>query len=317
MWTTGFQAFEETYGRVATMLPSLITAPLFWQRSIEFGAISKMFTAFRSVKETLLFAANNYDKLASISARIERIEALQRFPELWTARRRPRLGFSGPRGEALLVLEHVRVAVPSKRIGTSRWLGEVGGLSVAVMPAGSLLIRGESGVGKSSLLRAIAGLWTEGSGHIFRCPTVMFLPQTSYLPAGERAAFTSLREQLLYPDSHASDAELSAALEAVDLGQLVGCLSDETDWSTALSGGEKQRLVLGRLLVQLQNVKAPLVLLDEATSACSEALEARLYAVLAQRVAASGGALVSVGHRSSLKQHHAQELLLLEPAGEL
>ncbi|WP_418006698.1 ATP-binding cassette domain-containing protein [Nostoc piscinale] len=79
-------------------------------------------------------------------------------------------------------------------------------LSLSVQPGEGLLIIGSSGRGKSSLLRAIAGLWNAGSGRIVRPPLeeVLFLPQRPYIILG------TLREQLLYPhtDRKVSDTEL-------------------------------------------------------------------------------------------------------------
>lgn len=136
---------------------------------------------------------------------------------------------------------------------------------------------------------------------------MFFLPQSPYVPPGEERPYTTLREQLLYPDSKATDAELRTALDAASL-EIPLSMSD--DWSTTLSGGEKQRVAFARLLVQLGSAKHPLVLLDEATSACDEDLENQLYTVLLRKIALLEGGVVSVGHRSSLRAHHTHTITL-------
>src|SRR6202021_2394210 len=91
------------------------------------------------------------------------------------------------------------------------------GLTFTLPPGKSVLIMGESGAGKSSLLRTIPGLWQSGKGTIER-PNInhlIFLPQRPYMVQG------SLRDQVLYPQSQNGipDALIIDALKKVNLAE--------------------------------------------------------------------------------------------------
>jgi len=162
-----------------------------------------------------------------------------------------------------------------------------------------IAIDGPVGSGKSTVLRAIAGLWPFGRGRM-RLPEgrAFFVPQKPYLPLG------TLRQVLAYPDdgSKIPDEKLKAALAKVGLSALAGEL-DVTDlWSQRLSLGEQQRIAFARVFLEEPKV----VFLDEASSALDEASEALFYRML--REAPWRPTIVSVGHRSTLKALHEHAL---------
>lgn len=165
---------------------------------------------------------------------------------------------------------------------------------------------GNSGCGKSSLLRSLAGLWNAGIGKISRpdLAEIMFLPQRPYMILG------TLRDQLLYPRSihNFTDTELNQALEKVDLAELpdrIGGWDVQLDWDNVLSLGEQQHIAFARLLL----MRPRYVILDEATSALDMKNEEQLYQELQQMHTT----FISVGHRSSLMKDHK---LLLELQGD-
>jgi len=166
-----------------------------------------------------------------------------------------------------------------------------------------LFATGESGCGKSSLLRCIMGLWAGDSGSIIRPPRVghggvYVLPQRSYMCQG------SLRQQVLYPETEVFDPECDAEISRllIDLGLETTLtefgLDGVTVWEDTLSLGEQQRIGFARLLY----TKPKFTIMDEATSA----LDLKLEAYCMQRVADAKIARLTVAHRPSLIRYHHQ-----------
>jgi putative ATP-binding cassette transporter len=180
----------------------------------------------------------------------------------------------------------------------------VSGVDLSVEQGKALLIRGPSGTGKSTVLRAIAGLWPYGHGTVsVTSGASFFLPQRPYLPLG------TLRQAIFYPAAaRADDAEISHILRSVGLEHLIKRLDTVEPWSQHLSGGEQQRLAFARVLL----AKPKTVFLDEATSALDEEAERNVYSLL--RNAEWKPTIVSIGHRSTLVGYHDETLDLKRAA---
>jgi putative ATP-binding cassette transporter len=179
---------------------------------------------------------------------------------------------------------------------------------VTVQFGEKVLVSGESGTGKSTLVRAIAGLWPWGEGEIELKPgaKLFLMPQKPYIPLG------TLRRATTYPQApeDVDDKQVAEALEMVGLEHLVDKLDDEdAAWDRTLSGGEQQRLAFARLFLH----KPDIVVMDEATSALDPESQAALMEKLGKHLPKT--AIISVGHRPELEQFHERKVKLIRKEG--
>lgn len=292
--------FQRTFSQLTLVLPGVILADGVLSGALEVGRAIQAAGAFTAVLGAVGVIVDNFESLSRFVAGTERLQTLSRLvlppagdetvADKRTTRIRKRAGKQ-------IAVESLTVCPPqSERV-------LVKDLSFILEPGDALLITGDSGCGKSSLLRAIAGLWDTGSGVIRHPPLedLFFLPQQPYLQHG------TLRSQLIYPSVQTalSDERLQEILEQVHLpflAQRVGGLDAVQDWEKLLSVGEQQRLAFGRVLVHEPSI----VILDEATSALDSGNEASLYRCLRE----SGATLISIAHRAAVRRHHTHVLRL-------
>jgi len=295
-WQRNLSFLTTAYRYLPVVLPYLVLFPQYFSGKIQFGDMTQANFAFAQVYGALSLIVSQIEQITNFAAGVDRLAALTETMTADTAAPE-RIRFEeAPQ----MALEDVTVLTPNGQ----RTLVEH--LSVHLPPEACLIIVGPSGVGKSSLLRAIAGLWQRGMGTIRRpaLDTMLFLPQRPYMILG------SLRVQLLYPAIHhaISEAALRHVLEQVHLAELperVGGWDVELDWADVLSLGEQQRLAFARLLL----TQPQYAMLDEATSALDVQNEEHLYRLLQ----AAAITYVSVGHRPSVLQYHQH---VLELTGE-
>jgi vitamin B12/bleomycin/antimicrobial peptide transport system ATP-binding/permease protein len=299
IWFASLDIFQYAYRYFARLVPYLIVAPLYFAKQVDFGTIGQGIFAFQMVLSALSIIPTRIQDISSFAASIERLGTLhERFRQQES---RDVIG-----GEGIINHPSTHFKVDGLTLNTPNAEQTLfQNLSFELTPPQSLLVVGSSGCGKSSLLRAIAGLWRNGTGTI-ESPDYtqsLFLPQKPYMLLG------TLREQLKYPNLRANitDGEIQSALATVnleDLSERMGGLSTEKDWAAVLSQGEQQRLAFARILLS----QPKYVILDEATSALDVTNERRLYELLQSKDIT----YISVGHRPSLVDYH-QIVLDLRP----
>jgi putative ATP-binding cassette transporter len=283
--------------QAAVVFPYLVAAPRYFGERLQLGAIQQVADAFLQLQGSLAYIITSYNDIANWVSVLQRLSTFRdRVDEIHDAVQAPQPIKIERNGEG--------VAVADLSLGLPDGSTLRQGLNFDVAPGQALLIRGPTGTGKSTLLRAVAGLWPFGRGRIRLDPRrAFFLPQKSYMPLG------TLRQALLYPDADAGvpTEKLVDVLKKVGLERFASELDKVDLWSQRLSGGEQQRLAFARVLL----AQPAVVFLDEATASLDEPGQEMLYRLL--RDAPWHPTIISVGHRSTLRQFH-DRVFDLEPA---
>lgn len=284
LWFTG------GFNQAAVLLPLLVALPNYFGKVFLLGGLMQSIRAFGSVQDSLSYLVNSYTAIAEWKATCNRLTTFMN--HLYEAE------MKAEKADRLVIKQQPENAIHVKQlvIKTPNDHVLLGSINEDFIHGSNYVIKGESGIGKSTFIRALAGVWPFTSGEVTfpEDRRVMYLPQQPYMPIG------SLAEAILFPDK--KDPELEKHLEAVlkdcHLEEFIPRLNEVAHWSEQLSPGEQQRVAFARVLLH----KPDWVFLDESTSMLDIENEAHLYNLLRKRL--PDCSIVSVGHHASVDLFH-------------
>lgn len=275
--------FTVGLGQVTHLAPIFFSLPSFLAGTIQMGGLMQIRGAFVDVARSLSWFIFAYDDLARLAATYERLRVLEAgLAEADRTRDENRARIERlERGLSTDVVLHVPT-----HDGSTLTLDAAFSLNAGTFT----IVTGESGIGKTTLLKALAGFFSDYSGRIAGADDIFWLPQRTYTMKG------SLRANLAYPQTPETltDSEARELLAAVRLEGLVNSLDTVCDWSVKLSGGEQQRLTLIRAIRRQPAV----LLMDEPTSAIDDCLAEEILQKMLGLLPKT--AVVMISHQSPL-----------------
>jgi putative ATP-binding cassette transporter len=282
---------------LAPTIPLILCAPKYLAGTMSLGEVTQAAAAFVQVQAAFNWLVDNYPRFSDWMASLHRVAAL-----LISLDHLEAVGQPGEAG-SIRRTEHDGSALCLRDLSVTLDDGTVvvNDADVTVERNERVLVVGESGTGKSSLVRAIAGLWPWGRGEIAvpRGAKLFLMPQQPYIPLG------SLRRVAAYPlpANAVAERRLCELMKLVGMDYLVKRLDVEASWDHILSGGEKQRIAFVRLLLHRPDI----VIMDEATSALDPASQEQLMNLVADNL--PDAAIISIAHRPELEAFHHRKLV--------
>lgn len=273
-------------------IATLVAIPLYLSKKIQFGGIIQITQGFASVVASFTTLMDVYTLMTEWNSIIVRLTELNTAIEHAAALPSP-LFIQKDNVQDQITLSQANLFLPDGKL-------LVGPLNLSLDLSENYLIKACSGMGKSSLLRSLAGIWpfAEGSIDFPKDKKTFFLSQRTFFPLG------TLKESLLYSSENlVTDDELKRLLSVFGLTKFQSDLNVIKPWQQICSPGEQQLMALIRVVLN----KPDILFLDEATSSLDDAAQMHAYQNL--RLLLPQSCLISIGHRADLTQFHSKLII--------
>lgn len=293
------EVFTASYLRITNLLPIFAVLPLYLSKAMTFGDMMQARSAFSSVQDGFGWFMDFYKRIMEWAATVQRLWEFQHNLQS-IHEEQPNQTESHQ-----LFCQNVAFLPPQKQAENQPHFPHIQPVSFQLQSGEWLQLAGESGIGKSSFLRILAGLWQNYQGH-FSLPQgrTLFLAQKSYFPQG------TLAEILKYSkETETTQEELEQALRLVGLPHLIPLLQEERPWEKQLSGGEQQRLAFAQALL----LKPALLCLDESTNQLDLPSAIGLLVLLKQKL--PNCVVVGITHQSELELYFDKQYRLENKKG--
>jgi len=280
------------FAQIAVVFPYLVSAPRYFAGTIKLGGLMQVASAFDSVQTSLGWIVDNYNNLASFKANTLRLKGFDDAGEHWASiKKNQRITV---KDSDHIGFKHLQIKLPNEKI-------ILNSQSFRLKQGDKCLIKGASGVGKSTILRAMSNIWPNAHGSILKPKqsVTMFLSQDTNIPEG------SMIDVLSYPNNQSINFEiLNNLLIIFDLQFITENLQETNNWDKILSNGQKQKIAIIRAILQ----KPDILFLDETTSSLDEMSEEIAIKTLFSYLDKS--TIITVGHRETLNKFHNRKFFL-------
>lgn len=252
--------FVTAYDRFSSLLPVIVSIPLLLAKAITIGSLMQIRGAFSSVFNAFSWFVFAYSILPEWSATLKRLGEFRVATEAMSNKDKAQ-----ENSDNSLILKDLSLFTPD---GTPI----LSNINLSFALGKWTHLQGKSGLGKSTLLRVIGGLWADYTGQVARPDgRHLLLPQRPYIGQG------TLKELLSYPNPvTADDDHYLTVLDKVGLGEHKSALNHEHNFASQLSLGEQQRLAIGRAIL----ARPDFLYLDESVSSLDKASATALFELL-------------------------------------